>query len=179
MRHDADDGRDLASAEFRRLYDDNQDFVWRTLAHFGVAPALLDDALQDVFVVVHRRLSEYDRARPIRSWLWGIARRVAATHQRTSLRVERRSEVFVPGAAQAPADEQVDARRQVSFVESFLGRLPRRYRDVFVLSDIEGASAPEIAETLDVKLGTVYSRLHEARQRFTQAVKRAQGEADR
>ena len=60
----------------RELFEAHYAFVWRTMRHFGLDEASADDAAQDTFVVVHRRLADYDGRTHIRGWLYGIARRV-------------------------------------------------------------------------------------------------------
>lgn len=157
---------------FDQLFADHAGFVWRTLIHFGLDEMTAEDATQDVFVVVHRRLSEYDPDRPVRSWLWGIMRRVASAHKRGQRRAERRLAVVPqPAPADAP-DDAVAARRAANVVEAFLATLKPDQRQVFVLSELEGATAPEIADALGMKLNTVYSRLRAARKRFQRVVDR-------
>lgn len=154
------------------MFEAEYEFVWRSLLHLGVPEAAVDDALQDVFVVVHRRLEEFDPTRSLRSWLWGIARRVARDHRRSAARVQRRLSV-VRRPEPAPSPEDLAARREASaLVETFLGGLSDDQRDVFVLAELEELTAPEIASALGVKVNTVYSRLRAARLSFTRAVQR-------
>lgn len=169
----ADADRPRPGTAFRRLYDEHSAFAWRALRCFGVPDASLEDALQDVFVVVFRRLSEYDQSRPFRGWLWGIARNVAATYLRTDQRGARRYAAVrdeAPPASAAP-EGAVAARQALALVDAFLATLPDGFREVFVLSDIEGWSPTEIAATLGLRPGTVYSRLHTARARFGEAAR--------
>jgi RNA polymerase sigma-70 factor (ECF subfamily) len=163
---------------FRRLYDEHGAFAWRALRTFGVPPWALEDAVQDVFVVVFRRLGEYDAARSFRGWLWGIARNVAATYLRTQHRAVRREAAVIAGdreAAQGP-DGALAARQALALVERFLAALPEGLRDAFVLSDIEGWSPTEVAQALGVPVGTVYSRLHTARGRFAEVARAVSGQ---
>src|SRR5882724_509457 len=69
---------------FSAIYDAYFDFVWRSLRRLGVPEATLDDAAQDVFVVVHRRLPEFEARSTVKTWLFGIVLRVVATHRRTA-----------------------------------------------------------------------------------------------
>ena len=162
-----------ARLDFRSVFTEHYAFVWRTLAHFGVPASALDDAAQEVFAVVHRRLADYDGHSSVRSWLWGIARRVAATLQRGRIRAQRRLEVVQPPVASRIPDEELERRDLVGVVEACVERLEEPLREVFVLTEIEEFSAPEIAEALGIKLNTVYSRLRTARDRFARAVARA------
>jgi RNA polymerase sigma-70 factor (ECF subfamily) len=168
-----------ARLEFRAVFVEHYAFVWRTLAHFGVPRASLDDAAQEVFAVVHRRLGDYDGHTALRSWLWGIARRVTSSMQRGEQRARRRLEVVQPPREPTFPDEELDQRRRIELAESCLAQLDDDQRDVFVLTEIEGFSAPEIAEALGIKLNTVYSRLRVAREKFQRAFARAQARQDR
>lgn len=162
------------------LFRTHAAFVWRSMLRLGVPEASADDAVQEVFLVVSRRLADYEDRGSIRSWLFAIARRVASHHHRAASRRERRIEQV--DLATAPEDpEQVMARKQaVAIVERFLDGLDEHRRMVFYLADVEGLSAPEISAALGVKLNTVYSRLRAARRTFERMlVETSTGEEDR
>jgi RNA polymerase sigma-70 factor (ECF subfamily) len=165
-------GEPIDVAEFAKLFGEHHAWVWRLLGRTGVPPALIDDAVQDVFIVVHRRLPDFDGRAPLRAWIAGIAQRVAVRYARTELRAHRRAEVYLPPGGRRPPDEELEAQRAVTLVDALLARLSADQREVFVLADVEGFSAPEIAATLGIKLGTVYSRLHTARERFASELER-------
>lgn len=159
--------------EFASLYHRHHAFVWRILRRMGVPAAALDDATQDVFVVVHRRRDDLHADASVRSWLFGIARRVASDVHRRQRRVQRKLEALpTPTNAAPPLDDAVARSEAADFVRSFLGQLDEGHRMVFVLADVEGLTAPEIAEALGLKVNTVYSRLRNARRRFERAVTR-------
>lgn len=153
---------------FEGLYAAHFRFVWRTLRALGVPAAATDDAAQDVFLVVHRRLDDYDDRLPIRGWLFGIARNVARRHRE---RAHREPPLQLVREGRAP-DDTLQLREAASFVERFLDALDDDQRAVFVLAQLEGLTAPEIAETLGVNPNTVYSRLRTARLKFERAVAR-------
>jgi RNA polymerase sigma-70 factor (ECF subfamily) len=157
-------------ADFDELFVAHYGFVCRALHSMGVDAASVEDRAQDVFVVLHRRLADYDERRDIRSWLWGIARRVASTHERTSTRAQRKLRAIPDVPAPRGPDERVELREEAAFVRDVLAAMPDEQREVFVLMEIETMSAPEIAEALGLKLNTVYSRLRAARERFKDAV---------
>jgi RNA polymerase sigma-70 factor (ECF subfamily) len=164
---------------FKVLYEQHYAFVWRSLVHFGLDEPQADDASQDVFIVVHRRLPDFDGRTHLRSWLFGIARRVARGYQRGELRRQKRLELVAEPAPADGPDEQLQRARAVELVDAFLASLEATQRDVFYLSDVEGLTAPEIADALGVKLNTVYSRLRAARKRFERAVSRQQAKTQR
>jgi RNA polymerase sigma factor (sigma-70 family) len=147
---------------FRRHYA----LVHRMLRTYGVDEALLDDAAQEVFLVVHRRWGDYDGRRAFRSWLIGITRKVASSYRRAGRRLRARLDKLAPPPQPASPELRLAQREQLARVEAFITQLPTRQREVFVLAEIEGMSAPEIAEIVGAKLNTVYSRLRVARERF-------------
>lgn len=158
----------VAAPSFRRIFEEQHDFVWRSLVHQGVPVAHADDALQEVFLVVHRRLSDYDASAPLRGWLWGIARNVAL-NQRRSLGREARRQRELLLEPTATSDTSLLRAPELAAVREILVSMEEAFRDVLVLSDIEGMTAIEIAAVLELKVNTVYSRLRIARQRFTEA----------
>lgn len=162
---------------FDAVFRDEHDFVWRTLRHYGVPGAGLDDATQDVFVVVHRRLADFDGRAPLRSWLIGIARRVASRHRsRTAVQAQREAPLggLEPTSAELGPHSQAIRVEAVDFVTTFLDGLAPKLRVVFQLCEIEGMSAPEVGEVLGIPVNTVYSRLRLARARFERALERRQ-----
>ena len=159
-------------ADFQSVYQAHHAFVWRILRRMGVPWSALEDATQDVFIVVHRRWTERDPARNVRSWLFGIARRVAADVRRGEWRRNRKLRAL-PAPDPAPGPEAAMVRaRAAEFVDQFLKGLDSPKAMVFVLMDIEGLTAPEVADALEIPLNTVYSRLRAARKRFERALQR-------
>lgn len=147
-------------------YRAHADFVVRVACQLGVEPAHVEDVVHDVFLVVHRRWHEYD-GRSLRSWLYGITRRVALHHHRGRVRADARVRMaaLVPTAAPDP-EERTAEQEAIAIVESFVATLPEDQRVVFVLADLEGTPMPEIADALGTNLNTLYSRLRLARRRF-------------
>ncbi|MEM9461099.1 MAG: sigma-70 family RNA polymerase sigma factor [Myxococcota bacterium] len=159
-----------ADASFDAVYADHHDAVWRCLRALGVAPDAIDDATQDVFMVVMRRLPDFDHAAPVRSWILGIARNVALKYRQ---RRRRSPPPLALVQAEPPPPEEVVARRDAAaVVERFLDSLDPDQRAVFVLAQLHGDSVAQIAKTLGIKLNTAYSRLRLARRRFERVVAR-------
>lgn len=156
---------------FEEVYAQHFRGVWRTLRRLGVADAVLDDAAQDVFVVVHRKLSSF-RGGSARAWLYAIAVRVASDYRRGSAR-----------RPTAPLDDEVadlradpsrtsEVSESVRLLHQLLEQLDDKKRTVFVLSELEQLSVVEIAEALSINLNTAYSRLRAARSEFETALVR-------
>lgn len=157
------------------LHDAHVDFVWKTLQRLGVRVPDLEDAVQDVFLVVHRKLSTFDPEQPAQAWIYGICRKVAASHRR---RAQSRREIAcdaVPEVEDEGRDpeEQASRRQAQDRLDALLDGLDDDKRVVFVMFEIEGASCEEIAEALSIPVGTVYSRLHTARKALQRAAARS------
>lgn len=152
------------------IYREYVGFVRRSSIHLGVPRAAADDVVHDVFLVVHRRLADYDGSGTLRSWLYGITRRVVMHYQRSGQRREHR-EHRAPTPAPAPDPEvAVASARAAEWIETFIAQLDPNQRAVFVLTDVEGLSAPEVAKATGMGLNSVYSRLRLARRHFERAV---------
>lgn len=153
-----------------QLYEAHFSFVWRSLGAFGIPQAQLDDAVQEVFLVVHRRQGDFERRSSIRTWLFGIAYRVAANLRRSS---KRRPTEPLPGelTSDYPSPEQHAERAEnARFVERFLDRVDEDQRAAFIACMLEEMSVPEAAEALGVNVNTLYSRLRVVRSKFAAAL---------
>ena len=147
----------------RDVFNQNIDFVWRLARALGLPPDDADDVAQEVFLVVHRRLSAFEVGRSMRAWLFGITRNVVLQHQRTHTRRERRRSAVPPPQPGHGPDVAFALQQAADLMQVFLDQLDVDKRIVFLLADIEGLTAPEIAEALALPLGTVFSRLRAAR----------------
>lgn len=170
-----------ASLDFESLYEENLTYTWRAARRLGVEPADLDDVVQEVFVVAHRKLAEFEGRASARTWLFKILMLVVRHHRRSR---QRKPGHFVaepiedleiphdhPEHGPAEAAERAEAIR---ILDALLAQLDVDKREVFVLAEIEQLSSVEIAEILEVNLNTVYSPLRVARQEFQQALTRFQ-----
>jgi RNA polymerase sigma-70 factor (ECF subfamily) len=141
--------------------------VRRALRRLGVPIESLDDAVQDVFTVVVRRDREFDRDRSLVNWLWGIARGVASTHRRSHRRRARLHEALATVPVESsPLDDMHVRADATARIATFVERLPKHLREIFVLAFLHGYSGPEIAERVGTKLNTVYAQIRVARLRF-------------
>ena len=151
---------------FYAIYERESSYVWKTLGRLGVDPADLADGVHDVFVVVHRRWGDIDFSRPIRPWLFGVARRVAAGMRR------KHRELPSPDL-QTSVDASPHAERDLLW--RVLGCLDEDRREVVVLHDLEGYTGAEIGELLGISPNTVHSRLRLAREDMRAALTRLKG----
>jgi RNA polymerase sigma-70 factor (ECF subfamily) len=157
----------LAKPTFDELYSRYFDFAWRSLRRLGVRPSLLEDATQDTFIVLHRRLDTLRADASPKAFLFAIALRVANDYRRSARRKPATSldDAAVASAGATPFDQTANAQA-ARLLEGFLDTLDSERRAVFVLVELEGMTAPEVSEALRVNLNTVYTRLRAARQRF-------------
>jgi RNA polymerase sigma-70 factor (ECF subfamily) len=162
---------------FDELYDEHFDFVWRSLRRLGVPDADLHDVAQEVFVVVHRRLPDFEGRSKVTTWLFRIAFHAARDRRR---RAHVRREVFDATALEQSADAALDARTllerrdDLELFDRALATMDLDQRAVFTLFELEGMSGNDIAEALEIPLGTAYSRLRLAREAFRRAVLRGE-----
>lgn len=155
-------------------------FVWASLHRLGVPESDRADLLQEVFVVVHRRLDSFDGSSAITTWLFGICLRVVLGWRR-----HRRRHPEIPveapdaeahDASRSP-EEQAIASQARAMVERALEALDPEKRAVFVMFELEELSCVEIASMIGVPVGTVYSRLHAARAAFARSATALRDEA--
>ena len=153
------------------IYAQQGRFVWRVLRGMGVPPSRLEDTVQDVFVVVQRRLPEFDGRSTIRTWLFAIAYRVACDQRRKLRRALAHEPISDDFSDRAPSPESDAERAQAArLLSALLDRLPDDKRLLLVLSEIEGMTVPEIAALTGTGVNTVYTRLRRAREQFDRAL---------
>jgi RNA polymerase sigma-70 factor (ECF subfamily) len=153
------------------VYSEHHDFMWRSLRRLGVDAADVEDAVHDAFLVVARRLAEFEGRSSLRTWLFAIAMRVAQSRRRDQQREVhhlQRYESVAPSQSEDPW-----TRRDVRVtLHALLDTLEEDQRVVFIMIELESMTAPEIAAVLDLKVPTVYSRLRLAREAMRRAVAR-------
>jgi RNA polymerase sigma-70 factor, ECF subfamily len=149
------------------------DFVCRSLRSLGVVDADVDDAAQQTFIVLMKKLDEVPRGAE-QAFLFRTAVNVASNTRRgRTRRREANVEELGSLATKTPNPEALaDQREALALLDDVLEEMPMELRVVFVLSEVEQKTAPEIAKMLDVPLGTVASRLRRAREEFERRVKK-------
>src|SRR5271166_2674926 len=164
------------SLTFEDVYGGHFEFVFRSARRLGVDPSAVDDVVQETFLVAHRRLEEFEGRSSLRTWLFGILRRIVRDHRRTA---RRKSPERAPGdrvdlealrSREAGPHERAEEAEAVRILYALLDALDEDKREVFVLAELEQMRVPEIADAIDVNLNTVYTRLRAARRLFEKAV---------
>ena len=148
-----------------RIVREHGVFVWRTLRRLGVREADIDDVCQEVFVVVHRKLAEFEPRASIKSWLYGICIRSAAAHRRKApVRREVPTESPEEGtAAHGGPEASLESREALQMLDRALDALDGDKREVFVLYEVEELPMSEVAQIVGCPLQTAYSRHSAAR----------------
>jgi RNA polymerase sigma-70 factor (ECF subfamily) len=170
----AEDTVESAKRPFEEFYAQHFSFVWRNVRRLVDADSVVDDLVQEVFVVVVRRFAEFEGRSSHKTWLCGILVNVVRNHRKVSrrrgIRASADFDTFVdPNAGPHASFEKTQALR---VLHELLAALDDAKREVFVLSELEQMTAPEISEITGANLTTVYARLRDARREVQEAAKR-------
>ena len=176
----AETDRGVLEPELRELYTEYFALVWRTLRRLGVSVTALEDAVQDVFLVVHRRWADFERRSSVKTWIYGIVFRVAKDYRRArsrhAARVERYAEEL---QSEAPGPrtphEEAELREASRLVQELLAALPDDERAVLVLVELEELSVREAALAIGIHPSRCQRRLQAARRAFDRALARHVG----
>ena len=157
------------AAALDALLREHQPRVYRFGLHMCRDPEDAKDVLQDTLFAAARSLGDFRGASSLDTWLYSIARGFCVKKRRRSkfapreeLPIEAAGAELLPDPA-APLDEALAGREVERAVEAAIRGLPPAYREVLLLRDVEGLTAPEVAEVLGLKVEAVKSRLHRAR----------------
>jgi RNA polymerase sigma-70 factor (ECF subfamily) len=156
------------------LFRAHAQFVASFLHRFGVFHQDIDDMVQEVFIVAHRKGGYVRGPAQPRTWLAAIAVHVAQSSRRARTRRERNTRPATDESvelAKSVVDphQHLESRRAIERLQQALDGLPAEHRAAFMLYEIEGESCESIAAEWNVPIGTVYSRLHSARRRVLEA----------
>jgi RNA polymerase sigma-70 factor (ECF subfamily) len=173
-REDLEERQGPSYLSTEQLYRAHRPFVARFLTRLGVAPEALDDAVQEVFVTVHRRGGYVLGPAKPTSYLATIAVHTAAAQRRSTRRsAARRGEQEPEDLAARGGDpgEVLETQQELSRLDRALSKLDPTLRDTLLAADGEGETCVEIADATSVPLGTVYWRLDRARKKFREALR--------
>lgn len=162
-------------ASLGAVYAQHSALVFRGLRRLGVPEACLDDAVQDVFLIVHRRASEFEGRSTLSTWLYGIVVRVAKDYRRSQARHAKRVELFESNlrsellTSESPAD-QAERRQANQVLHALLDSLDEEQRELLVLAVLEQLPVKEVAGVLGVRVRTCQRRLQAAHAAFERAL---------
>jgi RNA polymerase sigma-70 factor, ECF subfamily len=165
--------------DFRDVYDSRFHDVVRWVRAMGGRDEDLEDLAQEVFIIVRRKLADFD-GKNLQGWLYRITQRTVRDYRRAAwfrnLLVRKRLpdherallKLVEPG--RGPAEEQELKEAQKSLA-SILDRMREKHRTAFVLFELEGYTGEEIAELEGTPVSTIFTRLYHARREFTAIIK--------
>lgn len=167
------------SSEHRvqQIYAEHVTMVWRGLRRLGVQEASIEDAVQDVFLVAHRRLADFQGRSSVKTWLYGIVLRVAKDHRRAQARqahkVERLAQILSVSSDGVPTPAGEAERREANqALHAILAELDEDQREVLILVDLEELSIREAAAVLNLQVRTCQRRLQAAHTAFERQLAR-------
>lgn len=183
--------RGIPAAAIAGVYEAHFRYVWRCLRSLGVRDDALDDAVQDVFIVVQRKLQSFDGKAQLRTWLYGIALRVARRYRARAAKEARKLAVNASPSDRECAEEgdplsaemvssssdseqDLEKSERLALARRALSLLEDSKREAFVLAYVEQMSAKEIAQVTGLPVNTVYSRIRAARLAFDTQIARMQ-----
>jgi len=165
----------------RTIVREHYAVVWRFLRRLGFEPHVVDDAVQDLFLLVLRRLDDVLPGRE-RAFLFAAAIRIATKMAGKGARekpVEHVPAPPTPVEGATTPEVLLEEERARRLLMRLLMELEERQRVVFVMYEVEEMTVPEIAEVLEVPVGTVNSRLRAAREDFRARLARHRARTDR
>jgi RNA polymerase sigma-70 factor (ECF subfamily) len=156
-----------------QVFREHSAFVMRTARRLGVSAGDLDDVAQEVFMVIHRKLPDFDPTTPLRAWLFGIVRNAACDYRKKAYRKREVAGVYEVCESPSPDQEAIleieEARR---ILDRAMDGLDEEKRAVFVLYQLENIPMKEVALAVGCPLQTAYSRLAAAREKVEAYVNR-------
>lgn len=171
---------EVSVSSFTKIYNEYFDFVWRNARRLGVPESSADDVVQEVFIVVQRRLPDFDGRAHIRAWIFGILAHVARHYRRSYQRkgahcisLDQDKAYQAPNATdESTPSAHLERAELARLMERLLGQLDENKRTLLVLSELEEWTLREIAEYLGSNINTIYSRLRVAKREFERLYKR-------
>lgn len=166
-----------AEYDFARVFDEHLDRVWRALHAMGVPAHQVEDAAQEVFLIVHDKLDTFEGRSKLSTWIYAITHRIGANYRNKQRRLPRHCplDASEPSPDGTP-EQQVSQREAARVVDDFCRTLDDGMRDVFVLCLLEEQSAVEVAAMLGLSPNTVYSRVRLLRSGLRVALERSDRE---
>lgn len=156
------------------LFEAHYDQVWRVLKRLGLSEAAADDGAQEVFLIASQKWMHI-RPGSEKSFLLGVARRIAASHRR---KIPRTSEALNGEHVETLKDgsllpeQMMRLAEERRMLEEIMNDMDDDTREVFVLFELEGLSRSQVAEVVGIPEGTAASRMRRAQQQFLAAAER-------
>ena len=166
------DAEETAETDCLDAFQREFDYLFMILQRMGAGATEIDDLLQEIFVVLHRRWSTLDLTRPLRPWLFGVTFRLLRASRRRRAREVLGTEIELEDAAANP-EESLQDRQSLNLLYVALDRVPAARRSVVVMHDLEGVEIAEIARQLCMSKIGVYTRLYKGRRELASVLRRS------
>jgi RNA polymerase sigma-70 factor, ECF subfamily len=163
--------RAAAKIRLERMFRSHHELIWRTLRRLGLSADLAADMTQQAYLIAAERLADI-RSGSERAFLFSTAIGLARTNFRRSQRCQLQSDMDVHVDPGLRAEQVTNRCSAVELMDRVFANTDPELVTVFVLFELEGLSAPEIAQLVDIPVGTVASRLRRARATFRAAARR-------
>jgi RNA polymerase sigma-70 factor (ECF subfamily) len=160
-----------ARLRLERMFRAHHELIWRTLRRLGLSPDLAADTVQQAYLIAAERLDDI-RSGSERAFLFSTAIGLARTNFRRSQRCQLQSDMDTHVDPGLKSEQLNDHCSAVQLMDRIFSKTHPDLVAVFVLFELEGLSAPEIAQLIDIPVGTVASRLRRARSTFKAAARR-------
>jgi RNA polymerase sigma-70 factor (ECF subfamily) len=162
-------GRDVERRRLARIFEENYRIIWRLLGQLGLDAHAVDDAAQQVFLIVAERLDDVQPGKE-RSFCYGTALRVASSARRARRREAPLASVEAEPDSVPSPEQLTEQKRARDILDQALQSMSEDLRVVFIMFELDGFTTPEIADVLSIPLGTAASRLRRARDEFRRLV---------
>jgi RNA polymerase sigma-70 factor, ECF subfamily len=150
------------------------DVLWRMAVRLGVPRGNVDDVVQEAFITAERRASDIVAGSERRFLIATVVKLSANVRRRAHFQRESLRQLVDAGDHPPDAEQLLERKQLRELVDVALDELPLEQRAVLLLYEIEDLTVPEIAELLELPVGTVASRLARARSKFSRAAARLQ-----
>lgn len=163
--------------DLQTIYKEYVHFVWSTARHLGATADIIDDVVQDVFLVVQAKLSTLQHPEALGSWLYGIVRRILSDYRRarrirSAAEARMGSEIKANQRPPASPHDHTERQADLELLQRLLAELDEPKREMLILVDLLEMTVPEVVQRLGIPLETAYSRMRRARLSFKAALAR-------
>ena len=166
----------MDSLDIKKVYKKSAPFIGRVIRRYTGEGPHVDDIIQETFIVAFKKRFEYDKnLAAIDTWLYSIASNLCKMHLRSKKRFNLfKGKLSKEKFQQEPVvpDKNYEKKEAIIMVRNILQKLPFKQREVFVLFELEDRDCNEISAMINIPVGTVWTRLHHARKKFTKLIKR-------
>ena len=165
---------DQDNVDIGEAYQMHAPFIARVIEKLTGAGPHVDDLLQETFIIAYKKRAQFEKRSALRTWLYGIAKNLCMHHKRVLARFLNFKEKLqsLPNSVSQTPDQTLEVSRELQLAESVITSMSFKQREVFVVYELEEMEGPEIAELLEIPIGTVWTRLHKARQVFQSKIEK-------